>query len=434
MILKNRLHVNKITIKPINFVNGIVNVPGSKSISNRVLLLSSLSEGKTKIFNLSNCIDTQIMLYALKNLNVKYNFLKDLNTCIITGNGMLFDIKKSIKIFLGNSGITSRLLISILSLCKIDVTLNSSKEMKNRPIKDLVNSIRLSGANIKYIERNYYLPIKIYGGFKGGRIIVNGDVSSQFLSSLIIAAPLANSDTIITVKNNLVSKTYVDMTIKIMEDFGVKIQNENFEIFKISGNQKYISPKTYYVEGDFSSASYFLAASAIKGGKIEISNVKKNSIQGDIKFCSILEKMGSKILWKENSVLCEKKCLRGITVDMTNIPDTAMTLVILALYSEGETIINGISHWRYKESNRILSMGNSLKRIGANFEIGENFIKIYPGCKFKNSVIKTYNDHRIAMCFSLIALSGVQITILNPECVDKTFPNYFCELEKISYR
>lgn len=425
--------MNFLKINPISYVSGRVNLPGSKSISNRILLLSALSYGKTILYNLPNSIDVQHMINALKKLQIHCSFSKNRTLCIVKGDCSSFYFKKDITIFLGNSGISMRSLISILSLKNNNIILTGSPEMKKRPIKHLVDALCNGGAIIEYLEQIGYPPIKIRGGFQGGVITVNGDISSQFLTSLLMASPLALKDTTIQVRKKLVSKSYIDMTIALMKDFKVKVINENYQLFHIVSLQQYISPRKYFIEGDLSSASYFLASAAIKGGTVKVIGAGKNSLQGDLKFVSILKKMGAKVYIGENFIRCKKGTLNGVDINMSDIPDSAMTIAMLALFSNGNTIIRDIFSWRFKETDRLFAMYKELKKIGADIEVGISYMKISPPKFFKQSIIETYNDHRIAMCFSLIALSGIPVVIKNPNCVSKTFPYYFREFKKISH-
>ena len=424
---------DSLTLSPISYINGNVKLPGSKSISNRVLLLSSLAYGNTCLSNLLDSDDIKYMLYALKEIGIKY-ILSDNNTkCKIYGNGAPFNVKKKCSLFLGNAGTVMRPLVSILSLRKNNILLTGDIRMKERPIHHLVDTLRQGGANIEYCENDGYPPINIKGGFIGGKLIIDGSISSQFLSSLLISAPLACLDTEIIVKGQLVSRPYIDITLNLIKLFGVEIQNNAYHIFYIKGNQQYRSPGKYWIEGDASSASYFLAAAAIKGGTVCVTGIGSNSIQGDIHFANVLKNMGAIITWDKNFISCTRGNLYAIDLDMNHIPDAAMTVAIVALFAQGTTIIRNIYNWRVKETDRLAAMSAELRKIGSEVIEGKDFISISPPKKFLNSNVKTYNDHRIAMCFSLIALSDTFITILNPKCTSKTFPNYFSMLSNISF-
>ncbi|QCI25521.1 3-phosphoshikimate 1-carboxyvinyltransferase [Buchnera aphidicola (Sitobion avenae)] len=417
---------DSLDLKPISYVNGTVSLPGSKSISNRVLLLSAIAKGTTYISNLLDSDDTQYMLNALKKLGVKYVLSNNQKTCHVEGIGGPFCSSKSISLYLGNAGTAIRPLLAILSLHNMNnILLGGDDRMHERPIKHLVDTLKQGGAIIEYEKNEGYPPIRTKGGFIGGSLFLDGNISSQFLTSLLISAPLALQDTTIFIKGNLVSKPYIDITLNLIKYFGVNIKHNSYDIFYIKGRQQYKTPGNYMIEGDASSASYFLAAAAIKGGSIKVSGVGKKSIQGDIEFANVLEKMGAIIYWEDYCITCTRNKLNAIDLDMNHIPDTAMTIAIVALFAKGTTIIRNIYNWRVKETDRLSAMTIELRKIGAVVEEGKDFLSITPPVNFKYSNIDTYNDHRMAMCFSLISLSGTGVNILNPNCISKTFPSYF---------
>ncbi|AHG60073.1 3-phosphoshikimate 1-carboxyvinyltransferase [Buchnera aphidicola] len=413
-------------LKPISSVNGTIYLPGSKSISNRVLLLASLAKGTTYLNNLLNSDDVKHMLQALKKIGIHYHLSDNKKECHIEGIGHAFQLSKPISLFLGNAGTAIRPLLSALSLnLNNDVILSGDDRMHERPIKDLVDALRQGGAIIEYEKNKGYPPIRTKGGFIGGSILLNGNISSQFLTSLLIAAPLASQNTTIFITGDLVSKPYIDITLNLIKSFSVNIQHDSYRVFYITGQQQYKTPGKFIVEGDASSASYFLAAAAIKGGLVKVVGIGKKSVQGDINFANVLEKMGAIIYWEDNSITCVRNKLQAIDLDMNHIPDAAMTIAIVALFAKGTTIIRNIYNWRVKETDRLSAMAIELKKIGAIVEEGKDFLSITPPISFKYCNINTYNDHRIAMCFSLIALSKVGVNILNPGCTAKTFPSYF---------
>lgn len=423
---------NFLKLNPIKYIEGTIRLPGSKSISNRALLLSSLSKGTTYLKNLLNSDDIKYMLYALKKLKINFKLFNEKTECKIVGNINFLKCNKKIKLFLGNAGTVIRPLTAILSLKKNNVILTGEPRMKERPIGHLVDSLRQGGAKIFFQEKKDFPPVKIFGGFKGGNITIDGSLSSQYLTSILIAAPLASNNTNISIKGKLVSKPYIYTTLKLIKSFNGIIENYNYKKFYISANQKYNSPGEYLIEGDASSASYFFAAAAIKGGTVKVIGINKKSIQADIKFLNILEKMGAIVEYTKDSIKCTRNFLQGIDIDVNHIPDSAMTIAIVALFAKGKTTLRNIYNWRIKETDRLSAMAKELRKIGAIIEEGIDFIHIIPPKFFKESIIETYNDHRIAMCFSLIALSSKSVTILNPECTKKTFPNYFHILKKIS--
>ena len=431
--------MEKITLAPISAVEGTINLPGSKSLSNRALLLAALAKGTTKVTNLLDSDDIRHMLNALKALGVRYHLSDDKTICEIEGLGGAFNIQDNLSLFLGNAGTAMRPLTAALCLkgnSEVEIILTGEPRMKERPILHLVDALRQAGAEIRYLENEGYPPVAIRNkGIKGGKVQIDGSISSQFLTALLMSAPLAENDTEIEIVGELVSKPYIDITLAMMRDFGVHIENHHYQKFQVKGNQSYISPGKYLVEGDASSASYFLAAGAIKG-KVKVTGIGKNSIQGDRLFAGVLERMGAKITWGKDFIQAERAELHGIDMDMNHIPDAAMTIATAALFANGETVIRNIYNWRVKETDRLTAMATELRKIGAEVEESEDFIRIQPLAlnQFKHADIETYNDHRMAMCFALIALSNTAVTILDPKCTSKTFPTFFSEFEKICLR
>ena len=431
--------MEKITLSPITAVEGTINLPGSKSLSNRALLLAVLAKGTTKVANLLDSDDIRHMLNAFSSLGVKYQLSDDKTICEIEGLGGSFNIQNGLSLFLGNAGTAMRPLTAALCLKGQktgEIILTGESRMKERPILHLVDALHQAGAEIRYLENEGYPPLAIRNsGIKGGKLKIDGSISSQFLTALLMSAPLAENDTEIEIIGELVSKPYIDITLSMMKDFGVHVENHDYQKFHVKCNQSYISPGKYLVEGDASSASYFLAAGAIKG-KVKVTGIGKNSIQGDRLFADVLEKMGAKITWGEDFIQAEHNELHGIDMDMNHIPDAAMTIATTALFANSETVIRNIYNWRVKETDRLTAMATELRKIGAEVEEGEDFIRIQPLAfnQFKHADIETYNDHRMAMCFSLIALSNTSVSILDPKCTSKTFPKFFYEFEKICIR
>ena len=298
--------------------------------------------------------------------------------------------------------------------------------MEERPIGALVDSLLQAGAKIDYLKNVNYPPLLIKGhALKGGSVTVDGSVSSQFLTALLMSAPLFEQDTTIVIIGDLVSKPYIDITLHTMAQFGIDVENQNYQQFKVKGQQQYQSPGHFMVEGDASSASYFLAAGAIKGGTVRVTGIGKNSIQGDIHFARVLEKMGAKVIWQDEFIEVSSAPLKAVDLDMNHIPDAAMTIATTALFATGTTSIRNIYNWRVKETDRLAAMSCELRKVGAIVEEGEDFISITPPQKLIHAEIDTYNDHRVAMCFSLVALSDTAVTINDPKCTAKTFPDYF---------
>ncbi|AHW19409.1 3-phosphoshikimate 1-carboxyvinyltransferase [Salmonella enterica subsp. enterica serovar Rubislaw] len=424
--------MESLTLQPIARVDGAINLPGSKSVSNRALLLAALACGKTVLTNLLDSDDVRHMLNALSALGINYTLSADRTRCDITGNGGPLRASGALELFLGNAGTAMRPLAAALCLGQNEIVLTGEPRMKERPIGHLVDSLRQGGANIDYLEQENYPPLRLRGGFTGGDIEVDGSVSSQFLTALLMTAPLAPEDTTIRVKGELVSKPYIDITLNLMKTFGVEITNHHYQQFVVKGGQQYHSPGRYLVEGDASSASYFLAAGAIKGGTVKVTGIGRKSMQGDIRFADVLEKMGATITWGDDFIACTRGELHAIDMDMNHIPDAAMTIATTALFAKGTTTLRNIYNWRVKETDRLFAMATELRKVGAEVEEGHDYIRITPPAKLQHADIGTYNDHRMAMCFSLVALSDTPVTILDPKCTAKTFPDYFEQLARMS--
>lgn len=424
--------LESLTLQPISLVDGTINLPGSKSVSNRALLLAALASGTTVLTNLLDSDDVRHMLNALSTLGVTYTLSADRRRCEVTGVGGPLQVAGPHELFLGNAGTAMRPLAAALCLGNNDIVLTGEPRMKERPIGHLVDALRQGGAQVDYLEQVDYPPIHLHGGYVGGKVTVDGSVSSQFLTALLMAAPLAKEETEITIKGDLVSRPYIDITLNLMATFGVTIENRNYQSFLVKGGQQYQSPGHYLVEGDASSASYFLAAAAIKGGKVTVTGIGRHSVQGDIRFADVLEKMGAKITWGDDFIACERGELNAIDMDMNHIPDAAMTIATTALFARGTTTLRNIYNWRVKETDRLSAMATELRKVGAEVEEGEDYIRVTPPARLKFAEIGTYNDHRMAMCFSLVALSDTPVTILDPKCTAKTFPDYFEQLAGIS--
>ncbi len=425
--------MNTLTLKPIAKIDGEINLPGSKSLSNRALLLAALAQGTTKITNLLESDDTRHMLNALKQLGITYTLSEDKTECTVIGNAGAIHSTNLQELFLGNAGTAMRPLCAALCLGTGSYLLTGEPRMKERPIGHLVDALREAGAKISYQENEGYPPLLIEAnGLSGGDVKIDGAISSQFLTALLLAAPLAKEDMTISIIGELVSKPYIDITLHIMKEFGVDVLNDNYKNFSIKGGQTYKAVETFMVEGDASSASYFLAAAAIKGGTVKVTGIGKKSIQGDIQFVDVLEKMGAIVEWGDDYVAVSRGELHPIDMDFNHIPDAAMTIATTALFAEGTTTLRNIYNWRVKETDRLFAMATELRKVGAEVEEGEDYLKITPPKKLKHAAIDTYDDHRMAMCFSLLALDPVSVTINDPECTAKTFPTYFEVLESIS--
>lgn len=425
--------MGSLTMPPITRAAGEINLPGSKSLSNRALLLAALAEGTTEIHNLLHSDDISHMLNALAKLGVSYTHAADRTRCTVVGKGGPIHRAGSTELYLGNAGTAMRPLCAALCLGSGDFILTGEPRMEERPIGALVTSLRQAGCVIDYVKNEGYPPLQIHAnGIKGGTITVDGSISSQFLTAILMACPLAQADTTVTVLGDLVSKPYIDITLHTTAQFGVTIENQRYQQFHVQGQQRYQSPGKFLVEGDASSASYFLAAGAIKGGPVKVTGIGKQSIQGDIRFADVLAAMGAKVTWGDDFITVAQGDLHGIEMDMNHIPDAAMTIATTALFAKGQTVIRNIYNWRVKETDRLHAMATELRKVGATVVEGEDFLAITPPATITHATIDTYNDHRMAMCFSLLAFSPNSVTINNPQCTAKTFPDYFEQLARIT--
>ncbi len=417
--------MEQLHLKPATQVSGDMQLPGSKSISNRTLLLAALANGATEIKGLLSSDDTDRMLEALDTLGVDIS--KNDGSIFVNGTGGNIPNKQA-DLFLGNAGTAFRPLTAALAFSNGDYHLHGVPRMHERPIGDLVTALRSAGAKIEYLANDGFPPLQISPATLdvSKPIQIRGDVSSQFLTALLMALPLTGKQATIEVVGELISKPYIEITLNLMAKFGVQVERDGWQQFTIPANSAYTSLESIYVEGDASSASYFLAAGAI-GGKLNIHGVDANSIQGDIKFADALALMGGEITYGENQITSSKATkVKAIDLDCNHIPDAAMTLAILALFADGTTTLRNIASWRVKETDRLTAMATELRKVGATVIEGEDYITITPPKTLTpNAEIDTYDDHRMAMCFSLVSLGGVPITINDPKCVAKTFPKYF---------
>ncbi|MGI2176653.1 3-phosphoshikimate 1-carboxyvinyltransferase [Shewanella frigidimarina] len=418
--------MKQLRLNPINCINGEINIPGSKSISNRVLLLATLAKGSTTLTNLLDSDDIRYMLASLKQLGIQYTLSEDKTECVVEGNEGPISSTSAQSLFLGNAGTAMRPLCAALTLGQGEFTLTGEPRMEERPIGDLVDALRQLGADVTYLKNDGFPPLTINAtGLNGGDVEIAGDLSSQFLTALLMVAPLTKDSVNIKIKGELVSKPYIDITIALMKQFGVEVINHQYQRFEIKAGQHYVSPGKVLVEGDASSASYFLAAGAIKGGEVKVTGVGRLSIQGDVKFADALAQMGADIEWGDDYIIARKSTLTAIEMDMNHIPDAAMTIATAALFATGTTKLTNIYNWRIKETDRLAAMATELRKVGAIVEEGHDYITITPPAELNTAAIDTYNDHRMAMCFSMMAFADCGITINDPDCTSKTFPDYF---------
>lgn len=427
-------------LKPAMHAKGVVRLPGSKSISNRTLLLAALANGTTHIKDLLASDDTHVMLMALQKLGVKWEQIGESQDYVVHGVNGVFPVHQA-DLFMGNAGTAIRPLTAALAVTGGDYTLHGVARMHERPIGDLVDALNAIGTHIEYTGEPGYPPLHIQRSLiHAHQMSVRGNVSSQFLTALLMAAPLMarEQDVTITVIGELISKPYIEITLNLIQRFGVEVQRNGWQSFTIKAGQRYVSPGTIHVEGDASSASYFLAAGAIAGGPVRVEGVGKNSIQGDVRFVEALEQMGATIRMGDNWIEAESNgVLRAIDADFNHIPDAAMTIAVAALYADGPSTLRNIASWRVKETDRISAMATELRKLGAIVEEGDDYLKVTPPAQIQAAAIDTYDDHRMAMCFSLATLDGAarrgnRVRINDPQCVAKTFPEYFEAFAKVA--
>ena len=432
---ERRVRRKFIDVQPIRAMRGTVHLPGSKSISNRALLLAALARGTTVLRDVLESDDTRYMLDALRVLGVRCDEAAD-HTVTVHGVGGAFHCKEA-QLYLGNAGTAVRPLTAVLALCGGNYRIDGVARMHERPIGDLVIALRQLGADVRYLGKDGFPPLAIGPGATHTNRPVNirGNVSSQYLTGLLMALPLRGIASTVTVDGELISKPYVEITLHAMRQFGVTATREGWETFRVPA-ANYVSPGTLYVEGDASSASYFLAAGVISslsgGGPVRVEGVGRDSAQGDVRFAEALERMGAVVTmgthWMEATAglaVRRRGRLCALDLDCNHIPDAAMTLAVAALFADGTTTLRNIGSWRVKETDRLAAMAKELAKLGTFVEEGAADLRITPPGRWHPATIDTYDDHRMAMCFSLAALGGVSVRINDPDCVAKTFPDYF---------
>lgn len=421
-------------LQPALQAKGAVRLPGSKSISNRILLLAALAGGTTRIMDLLASDDTHVMLMALQKLGVKWEQLGESRNYVVHGADGAFPVHHA-DLFMGNAGTAIRPLTAALAVLGGDYQLHGVSRMHERPIGDLVDALNAVGARIEYTGQPGYPPLHVRRGLLNAqRMQVRGNVSSQFLTALLMAAPLMAKEQPVTIDvvGELISKPYIEITLNLMRRFGVDVQRHGWQSFVVHEGQRYVSPGVMHVEGDASSASYFLAAGAIAKGPVRVEGVGRDSIQGDVRFVEALRAMGAEITLGDNWIEARSNgVLKAIDADFNHIPDAAMTIAVAALYADGPSTLRNIGSWRVKETDRLSAMAAELRKLGAAVEEGADYLRVTPPQgQIRAAAIDTYDDHRMAMCFSLASLDGAamkgnRIRINYPKCVAKTFPDYF---------
>lgn len=427
-----------LTLGPFTTARGSVALPGSKSISNRVLLLAALAQGTTRLTGLLDADDTARMLDALHALGVRVEHDRATGSALVEGcAGHLPNARADL--FLGNAGTAFRPLTAVLAIGGGDYRLHGVPRMHERPIADLVTALRALGCEVTYEGAEGFPPLRIGGGGgrAGGSVEMKGDVSSQFLSALLMALPLARGAqdvaTAVKLTTPLVSRPYVAITTSLMRRFGVAVDTPDDDTFVVAAGSTYRSPGTLAVEGDASSASYFLAAGVLGGGPVRVTGVGRDAIQGDVAFADVLAAQGARVTFGADWIEAARGApLAGGTVDCTAIPDAAMTLAMLGLFAARPLRLTGIGSWRVKETDRIAAMATELRRLGARVDSGDDWLEVTPCAQLRHATLDTYDDHRMAMCGALAAFGGVPVTLRDPGCVRKTFPDFFARLTALA--
>jgi len=416
-----------IEIQPASALRATVAAPPSKSYTNRAYIVAALAEGTVRLENPLFSDDTRYMREALLQFGVPVE--EEAKAAVVQGQGGKLSLPDR-EISIGNAGTTMRFLTTLATLAPGITRLTGDTRMQERPIEDLLTCLRQMHLKVESIKGNQCPPIEIHGGTPpGGVVSLAGDKSSQYLTSLLLSAPYFQNDTVINIEGELTSKSYVDITLDIMQTFGVSVLNEFYRKFTVPAGQRYRA-QSYAVEGDASSASYFFAAAAVTGGEVSVTNLNPDSVQGDIHFPDALEQMGCEVKRSGEKITVFGNPLRGITIHMNDMPDVVQTLAVVALFAKGKTTMTGISNLRIKETDRIAALANELTRLGASVEAGVDFIIIDPGTH-QPAEIETYDDHRMAMSFAVAGLGIPGVKIKNPRCVDKSFPDFFERFQEL---
>jgi len=413
-------------------VSGTIRPPGSKSITNRALIIAAMANGTSSLTGVLFSKDTEVMLESLHRLGIAVQHDSAAGKCSVEGCGGTIPAERA-ELWLENSGTSIRFLTSLCALGRGRYELDGVERMRERPIGDLVSALNALGANARCRDQSTQCPPVIVDSASdnrlGGAVDIAGNLSSQFLSSLLMMAPAADDPVTLNVEGELVSKPYVTMTIQMMKAFGVTVSHpDDLSSFQIPP-QKYVAQQ-YDIEPDASAASYFLGAAAVTGGRVTVDGLSKNALQGDVEFATALERMGCEVTWNASSVTVTGKPLSGVDIDMNAISDTAQTLATVACFADSPTTIRNVGHMRHKETDRIAAVVTELRRAGIQAEEFDDGLKVFPGVP-QPAEIHTYDDHRMAMSFSLLGLRAKGICILDPGCTSKTYPNYFDDLQQL---
>ncbi|MGB6042073.1 MAG: 3-phosphoshikimate 1-carboxyvinyltransferase [Pirellulales bacterium] len=422
---------DSITISPVTSpVIGCVRPPGSKSITNRALVCAALASGRSTLTGTLDSDDTRVMVQCLRTLGIVLDGKLGDASLDVTGCDALLRCDH-VDLFAANSGTTIRFLTAVAAAGHGNFRLDGVERMRQRPIQDLVDGLVQLNVDIRCESGNGCPPVVVNAkGLDGGSLVVRGNVSSQYLSALLMVAPAATGPMEIRIEGPLVSRPYVDMTCRVMQSFGVETERTDASHFRIEAPQTY-QGCNYDIEPDASAASYFWAVAAVTGGEVTVEGLRRDSLQGDVRFCDCLEQMGCSIDYLENGITVrggrERGSLRGIEVDMSDISDTVQTLAVVALHADGPTTIRGVGHIRHKETDRIGDLATELRKLGAEVTELPDGLRIEPAA-IKAAVIETYDDHRMAMSLALAGLRTPGVQILDPDCTAKTYPGYFIEL------
>jgi len=419
-----------IEIQPVEQpLDAVVEIPGSKSISNRALPIAALANGTSVLRNMLFSDDSRYFMQCLQQLGYQLAIDEGSKTVTVEGRGGVLPAHEGVRdLFVGNAGTAARFLTAFAALGRGTYRVDGIARMQERPIQDLIDALSALGVNIRSERGTGCPPVLIEAaGLPGGSVSIPGNKSSQYLSALLIAAPYAKSDVDVQVAGELLSAPYIDMTVKMMAQFGVRVEESGKNRYRIPAGQTY-SARTYVIEPDASGASYFLAAPAIAGGKVRVQNLSRDSLQGDAQFAGLLEQMGCSVVWGEDFIEVERpegRELQGIDVDLNEMSDTTMTLAVVAPFASTPTTIRNIGHIRIKETDRIRAVVIELRKLGVAVEEWEDGMRIEPCAALRPAEIETYDDHRMAMAFALVGLRTSGVRILDPECTSKTFPTYF---------
>ena len=419
-----------IEIQPSGPVRATVRPPGSKSITNRALVCAALAEGDSTLAGALASEDTRVMIDALNLLGVAVAHDRDAATLRVVGCGGRLPCQEA-DLFVGNSGTTVRFLTAMLTLGYGTFRLDGTPRMRQRPIADLLAALRQLGGDAVSETQSGCPPVVVRsGGLAGGRATVAGDISSQFLSGILMAAPYARQPVELAVSTELVSKPYVEMTLAVMAAFGVEVVVEGFRRFVVPAGKTYLG-RHYEIEPDASAASYFFAAAAVTGGAVTVRGLSRQSLQGDVAFCDCLARMGCRVRYDAESITVAGRPLRGIDVDMNAVSDTVQTLAVVALFADGPTTIRGVAHIRHKETDRLAAVAAELRKLGAEVEERHDGLRIVPGPR-RGAAIDTYDDHRMAMSFAIAGLMQPGVVIRDPDCTAKTYPGFFDDLARLA--